>query len=92
MVLGKDEKPRGRKFISFHKHFLARKDVCKRSLAMQNRIDELKGAHKWGPKEMAFVLSTLDADSDIPINLHEVGELASQTINHIPSISQRSSQ
>lgn len=38
------------------------------------------------------MLSVLDADSDIPISLHEVGELASQTINHIPSISQRSSQ
>lgn len=26
----------------FYRHFLARKDVYKRSLAMQNRIDELK--------------------------------------------------
>lgn len=70
-----------------YRHFWARKDVYKLSPAMQNRIDELKEAHRWGPKEMSFVLSALDADIPGPINLHEVGELALQTINYIPSIS-----
>lgn len=33
------------------------------------------------------MLSALDADILVPINLHEVGGLASQTVHYVPSIS-----
>lgn len=56
-----------------YRHFLTRKDVYKRALAMQNHINELEEEHKWGPKEMSFVQMALDAE--MPINLHDVGEL-----------------
>lgn len=45
---------------------------------MQNHINELKEEHRWGPKEMSFVQMALDAE--MPINLHEVGELHEQFV------------
>lgn len=46
---------------------------------MQNHINELKEEHRWGPKEMSFVQMALDAE--MPINLHEVGELYEQFVS-----------
>ena len=57
---------------------MSRKQLYKRALSLQKRVEELREQHGWSLKETEHALTI--CDEAMPMNLHSVGRLPSYVL------------